>query len=292
MHDTGLQDHLTIVGLLPDFVLGKLDETTLRRVARHLELCPICRDECANAMNVLGTLALLSPPAGLRGAVLRRAAQPRPGRQENDAPQQPVRQKGRAAVPLRLLPGDERPRSLPFGQPLSRRVLVAASAAVFLASGLLGLNYERQYVGLPSIAFQDDRTEALLNDPAAAYPLDDSDLSSATTGVVFAQPTGRELYLIANGLPALPPDQRYQVWLFARGDRVVSLGTIAPGANGEVRALLEAPSPFDTYIALSLTAEPASGKRKPSSEEVLGGSFPVESAALSPAIDAAENGTS
>ena len=49
MHDTALQDHLTIVGLLPDFVLAKLDETTLRRVAQHLELCPICRDECANA---------------------------------------------------------------------------------------------------------------------------------------------------------------------------------------------------------------------------------------------------
>jgi hypothetical protein len=291
MHNTALQDHLTIAGMLPDFVLGTLDETTLRRVSRHLEHCPICRDEYANAMNVLGTLAAVPPPAGLRGAVLRRAAQPRTGRQENDSSEGIARQTA-PAVPLRLLLGDERPRSLPFGQPLSRRVLVAASAAVFLVSGLLGWNYERHHVGYSSVAFQDGRTQALLNDPAAAYPLDESDLSSSTTGVVFAEPAGRDLYLIANGLPALPPDQRYQVWLFARGDHVVSLGTIAPGANGEVRALLETPKPFDTYIALSLTAEPASGKHKPSTEEVLGGSFPAESAAVPPAIDGAETGAS
>ena len=42
MRDTTLRDHLTIVAQLPDFVLGKLDETSLRRVSpasgslRHL----------------------------------------------------------------------------------------------------------------------------------------------------------------------------------------------------------------------------------------------------------------
>jgi anti-sigma-K factor RskA len=286
MHDTALKDHLTIVGLLPDFVLGTLDETSLRRVAQHLELCSICRDECANAMNVLGSLAAVPPPAGLRGAILRRAAQLRTGRQVNDSPQETARHRARAAVPLRLLPADEQPRSLPFGQPLARRALVAASAALFLISGLLGLTYERLNVGIPSLTFPDARTQALVNDPAAAYPLNDSDFSATTTGVVFAEPTGRELYLTANGLPALPPDRHYQVWLFASGDRVDNLGTIVPGTNGEVRALLKAPNPFATYIALSLTAEPASGEPTPSTEEVLGGSFPVESAARLPTIDA------
>src|SRR5262245_13007191 len=151
MHDTELQDHLTIVGLLPDFVLGTLDETTLRRVARHLEFCSICRDECANAMNVLGSLAAVPPPAGLRGAILRRAAQLRAGRGENDSLRGPAPQKARAVVPLQLLSVAERPRSLPFGRPLSHRALVAAAAALFLISGLLGLTYERLNVGLPSI---------------------------------------------------------------------------------------------------------------------------------------------
>ena len=75
MRDTDIQDHLTLVELLPDFVLGKLDETSLHRVTRHLEDCQICRNESVTAMEALGTLAdVPPPPAFLRGAVLRRAA--------------------------------------------------------------------------------------------------------------------------------------------------------------------------------------------------------------------------
>src|SRR5215211_4587809 len=75
MRDTTLRDHLTIVAQLPDFVLGKLDETSLRRVSRHVDVCPTCRRELDNAMNVLGVLAVAPPPpAWLRGAILQRAA--------------------------------------------------------------------------------------------------------------------------------------------------------------------------------------------------------------------------
>src|SRR5215213_6027482 len=75
MRDTTLRDHLTIVAQLPDLVLGKLDETSLRRVSRHVDVCPTCRRELANAMNVLGVLAVAPrPPAWVRGAILQRAA--------------------------------------------------------------------------------------------------------------------------------------------------------------------------------------------------------------------------
>src|SRR3954471_5293393 len=74
MRDTTFRDHLVIVAQLPDFVLGKLDETSLRRVDRHLEACPTCRRELASAMDVLGSLTGAPPTAaGLRGAVLQRA---------------------------------------------------------------------------------------------------------------------------------------------------------------------------------------------------------------------------
>src|SRR5918997_6419609 len=75
MRDTTLRDHLVIVAQLPDFVLGKLDETSLRRVDRHLDVCAICRHELANAMDVLGALTAAAPPAPrVRGAILQRAA--------------------------------------------------------------------------------------------------------------------------------------------------------------------------------------------------------------------------
>ena len=295
MQDRSLQDHLSIVGLLPDFVLGKLDETSLRRVAKHLEQCATCRQECANAMDVLAALAdVPPPPVCLREAILRRAAEAEPIGQRDDADADPGasadRQKASHLVPLRVAPDTEHMHTVPFGAPRSRRVVLVASAAVFLVSGLLGLNYERHHASLPAALSQDARIEALMADPAAAYPLDDSDLPIPARGVVFAEPTGREVYLMADGLPALPPDRRYQVWLFTGRDGPVSLGMVSSGANGKVRALFETPAPFDTYIALSLTAEPTSGRSKLPPEEVLGGTFPAASALLPTTSDDAATG--
>jgi anti-sigma-K factor RskA len=125
----------------------------------------------------------------------------------------------------------------------------------------------------------------LTDESATAYPLDDSDLPVSATGVVFAEPQGREVYLVANGLPALPNDQRYQVWLFTANDQQQSAGLVTVGADGDLRAFLQTPAPFASYVGVALTAEPATGSAVPTSDLVLGGSFPpaiagVPSAAL------------
>jgi anti-sigma-K factor RskA len=119
-----------------------------------------------------------------------------------------------------------------------------------------------------------------VDDSATAYPLDDSDLSVSATGVVFAEPQGHEVYLVANGLPGLPHDQRYQVWLFTAGDQLDSAGLLTVGADGDLRALLQTPAPFTDYVGVALTAEPATGSTSPTSDLVLGGSFPPAIAAL------------
>lgn len=276
MHDTALRDHLRIVALLPDFVLGKLDEANQRRVARHLESCPTCRGELDNALNLLGMLAEVPPPpAVVRERILRRAA-------ESGAPSTPreipaPHDNGQArsiAAGAPGLPAAERVRDdVPFGQPIPRRALIAASAAVFLAAALAGWSYERQ--GAPG---QEQRISALMSDPRAAYPLDDSDLSITASGVVFAEPTGRDVYLIANGLPELPGNQRYQVWFFTVQDTQVSAGLVSAGADGAVRALLQTPAPFADYVGVGLTVEPQSGSASPTSDMVLGGSFPPTTA--------------
>jgi anti-sigma-K factor RskA len=279
MPDTAMRDHLTIVALLPDYVLGKLDETSVRRVTRHLDACPTCRRELGNAMDVLGELAAVSPPAPwLRAAILQRAAAQHPAA---------IRQEVTPGSVIAGLPATGKAgqnldsdadvrRRMPFGQPLPRWALVAASAAIFLVSGLLGWNYDQR-----NAVIVDDRISALVNDPATAYPLDDSDLPVAAAGVVFAEPKGREVYLVANGLPVLPHDQRYQVWLFTTENTQESAGLLAVGADGEIRALLQTTGPFADYVGVGLTAEPQTGSVVPTSDMVLGGSFPPEIAALS-----------
>lgn len=283
MRDTAIQDHLTIAELLPDFVLGTLDETSLHRVTRHLEDCQICRDEYGAAMEALGTLAATPPPpAFLRGAVLRRvAAFPpalgRPGHVRHALPPQRVG----AGNGIRLLTDVEGQDAPPFGRPLPHWTLAAASLLVFLVAGLAGIGFTQRNMSMPGMASPDQRIQALISDPGAAFPLDDSDLATAATGVVFAEPNGRDVYLVANGLPPLPQDQHYQVWLFSTDDQTVSAGQVALQADGEVRALLQTPDPFVDYVGVALTAEPQVGSLDPTSDMVLGGSFPPPSASLS-----------
>jgi anti-sigma-K factor RskA len=169
----------------------------------------------------------------------------------------------------------QRPTS--FGNSVPQWALVAASAAVLLVSGLVGWGYTQRN---GTMLNEDDLVSALVDDSATAYTLDDSDLSVPATGVVFAEPQGHEVYLVANGLPGLPRDQRYQVWLFTAGDQLESAGLLTAGADGDLRALLQTPAPFTNYVGMALTAEPDTGSTFPTSDLVLGGSFPPAIAAL------------
>jgi anti-sigma-K factor RskA len=279
MRDTTLRDHLVIVAQLPDFVLGKLDETSLRRVDRHLDVCATCRRELANAMDVLGSLAVVPPPATwVRGAILQRAdAEHQPAVRQEIAPSIAISEsKPTGAIGRSPVSATSYRRLRSSGQPAPRWALVA-SAAVFLVTGLAIWGYEQRN---GSAALQDTTISSLMNDSAAAYPLDDSDLPVSATGVLFAEPQGREVYLIANGLPALPNDQRYQVWLFTTDDQQQSAGLVTAGADGALRVFLETPAPFANYVGVALTAEPESGSAAPTSDLVLGGSFPLAIAAL------------
>src|SRR5215213_9312960 len=146
MRDTTLRDHLVIVAQLPDFVLGKLDETSLRRVDRHLETCSSCRRELANAMDVLGSLAVTPPPATwVRGAILQRATAEHPAAvQQAIAPSIAVSgPNATGEIGQGLVSATNRGRFMPSGQAVPNWALVA-SAAVFLVIGSVIWDYEQR----------------------------------------------------------------------------------------------------------------------------------------------------
>ena len=134
---------------------------------------------------------------------------------------------------------------MPSPPPVPRWALVASAAAVVLVTGLAGWSYEQRNSSA-TMHMQDIPVSTLVNDSANAYPLDDSDLPVSATGVLFAEPQGREVYLVANGLPALPQNERYQVWLFTTNDQQQSAGLVTVGARGDLRAFLEHPLPLPT----------------------------------------------
>ena len=126
--------------------------------------------------------------------------------------------------------------------------MAAVSAAVLLVGSFTSWHYEfRDHI------VQQMRIYALTSDPMAAHPLIDSDLSAPVSGVLYAEPTSSDAYLVANGLPALPPTEHYQVWLFKDDGAPISAGSLSVGANGDARALLQTPAPFDDYFAVALS---------------------------------------
>jgi anti-sigma-K factor RskA len=272
MKNTSLRDHIAIVGQLPDYVLGKLDETSLRRVTRHLEVCETCRHEATNAMVVLGLLAPEPPPAGAHAAILRRASEVRPV-SDHSAPGVESATVAPAGTAGFTLISERRRKQWSWSWPAASRAV--AAAAVVLVAGVLGWSYEQRNGGLT-----EERLYAMMSEQVTAYPLDDSDLSESAAGVVFAEPESREVYIVANGLPVLPQNQRYQVWLFTADDQQESAGLLTVGADGGLRAVLETPEPFADYVGVALTAEPLAGSDVPTSDLVLGGSFPPVIAAV------------
>lgn len=272
------REHLTIVSILPDFVLGTVDEASQQQVERHLRHCEVCRAEYDGAMAALSQLSPVPPPAPwVRGAILRRAAALPPSASSTSSP-------SRTGSAL----GREPRRPWRPGTATSRWVLAAASAIIFLiASGISDSDSH----GFSPMA--DTRLAGLLGNSAAAYPLDDSDIPTQATGVIFAEPKDSSLFLVANGLPALPGDQRYQVWLFTTDDELVSAGQVAVSPDGAIRQVLQTPGPFASYVGVALTAEPTTGSPAPTSDMVLGGSLPPpsDSLPLSPELLAEDTGS-
>lgn len=271
--DAPLRDHLVSVTQIPDYVLGTLDDTSLRRMERHLQRCDTCRNEYLFAMEALIHLGShVAPPPAARAAILERVSaettlpviRPRPRHMPAEVLPD--------AAPWRSWP---RPRDLrrvlPPAGPVSRG-LVAAAAALLLAMGAVGWLEEQRR---PSLA--EAQIEALVNDPSVAYSLVDSDLPITATGVVFADPGGRQAVLLANDLPLLPHDQRYQVWLFTIDNERVSAGMLSPGPDGAVMELLQMPDAFASYVGIALTVEPEDGSAAPTTDMVLGGSLPPPS---------------
>ncbi|HEU0116025.1 MAG TPA: anti-sigma factor [Thermomicrobiales bacterium] len=258
MNHKSAAEHRTIVESLPDYALGRLDDASASRVAGHLQRCAGCRQEFDLALDVLGGLAAAPPPSDwVRSAVLWRATE---GASEPDGADLDAAPPSPESPPARATP-------TPFGKPLPRLAVVAASLAVMLIGSLAVWNFE-----LRSGIDQHDRIYALVNNPAAAHPLQGTQLAAPVAGVVFAMPQGHDAYLVANGLPALPADERYQIWLFT-DDKPVSAGLLSVGPDGDAHVLFETPKPFGDYIAVALSAEPQAGSAAPTSALTLGGSI-------------------
>lgn len=239
-------EHVTIRERLPALALGSLDEAEAGETARHVETCPDCRAEWAGYVAVVDALALAAPDAapspGLRQRLLAAAA----------------RSAARPAVPV--APSPRPPRAAAPPRPAMRRWPAGrrwpAMALVAVAAVVLG--------GLLWAAFGRFMSPAV--PPVALSP---TDLAPEADGeLVFAR-GGRAATLTVRGLPVLPADQQYQLWLVSDGQRE-SGAVFSVNANGWAETAVDMTRAAADYERFGITIEPAGGSLGPTGERVLG----------------------
>lgn len=227
------------------YVVDALDPADRELFETHLRGCAECRQEVAELAATatrLGAGAAVSPPPGLRERVLAEAARTR------QLP--PLLSAHRAARPN---------RARWWREP----VTVAAALLLVVSSGLGALAWtEHRRAGQAEARVE--RVAALATDPdrveraGAALGGGRGTLVTADGAAVFR----------AAGLPELPADRAYQLWLISR-DSATSAGVL--GRSGSLQALVD-----DTggATALGLTVEPRGGSEEPTGELVLRLSLP------------------
>jgi anti-sigma-K factor RskA len=200
---------------------------------------------------LLGVAAALRPPPGLRERVLAEIGQ--------------VRQLG---PELRPAMHDQTFESGPpsrFAHWTRRAVAVGIAALVLAAAGLGVVTYQQRQ----EIQQQDDRVAGAraLSELLAAPDAQVSRVTSGdVTGTVVSSKQRDEAVFLSSGLPAVPADKTYQLWVIGPSGPT-SAGLLAVGESGSTTPALAA----DTAQAQSLavTVEPAGGSPRPTTQPLL-----------------------
>jgi anti-sigma-K factor RskA len=102
-----------------------------------------------------------------------------------------------------------------------------------------------------------------------AYDLRPDRPAPGATGRIYLTPDGRQATLVVAGLPALSPDETYQLWFRTANQGDVSMGTFAVDARGGAVIVVPIAPARVGYISCGITKEPQGGSRTPMGARVL-----------------------
>lgn len=244
-------------GLVGAYVLDALDEDERELFEQHLRSCAECAEEVRGLRNTatqLSHLSEASPPPQLRVAVLGTIAQSRPlppvvdrNRLGSDVPDHSSQ--SAKVVPLRRA-----------GRPVWQ-ALAAACALIAIVVSAWGYSQHREAQRATSA--RNSVIDALLNAP---------DVRASTTAMKQGQGTliysrrEHRLVLIARGMPALPANQTYQLWMMTKTGAPISGGLFRPDQTGNVE--VPASGDLDAVDRMGVSVEPAGGSAQPTAATV------------------------
>ena len=102
--------------------------------------------------------------------------------------------------------------------------------------------------------------------------LDGTEFSPGATGMIVMSRNGEYGTLVVDHLPALSPEEQFQLWLIQDGKRT-SGGVFSVSPEGYASLVISSPHPLDNYGSFGITIEPAGGSPGPTGEKVLGGNL-------------------
>jgi len=227
------ETHVAFEQDLAPYVLGALEEDEARELERHIDGCAHCRaerDRLRLAADALPRSVLqVEPPPSLKASLMA----------EVEGSADPAPRRLRLS---RLLPdlGGMRP------------VLAWVSAAFLLAVGIAS--------GWAITQLADDDTARTIT-----AQVDEKQLPLARANLIVPDDAQSGAVLRVSGMPTLPSNQVYQLWLDQDGEIVpgplFSVGESGTGSPG-LRAV-------DDADAVLVTREPSGGARAPSEEPIL-----------------------
>jgi anti-sigma-K factor RskA len=241
-----MMDHESIEGLIPAYALGAADPDESRIVEAHLVACATCRDLLAEYRDLSGDLLFAAPamaaPAGITERMRERLT--------------PVRH-------------EAAPRA--WWTRLRGALLVPALAAAVLLLLITNIYWFGRMNRLDrQVAQQASLVASLANAPAIALRAEAS--SPYAQGVVYKSTDSQAALLCVYGMPALPSDKAYQLWLIKDGKRE-SGGVFQVSANGFGFLMVKPAHPLTDYSSVGITVEPIGGSPAPTSPRVLGGNL-------------------
>jgi len=243
-------EHGTMRERVPDYALGCLDAADSADLERHLRGCAECRAELAEYEALTDALALAAadaePSPALRGRLLAAASATTP----------PPTLAARAAPPprgaTRTGGATQTGRATRMFNPRQAwPVLAVVALAAVVLGGLLWATAGRLLGG-------------------SVIALSPTEFAPGASGELRLSRAGDAATLVVQGLPALPPDRQYQLWLVHGDERDTgAIFSVDPTGWAEVPvALTRAAADYERF---GITIEPAGGSPEPTGEGVLRG---------------------
>lgn len=231
---------------IPAYTLGILSDSEQRLVAEHLAECTLCQSELQGYQSVVDQLPLavseISPSPRLKTLLMSQVTEKPAARQKETPPNWIDGLRGFFQ------------RVTPVWAGVSLVLVIALAATNFLLWRQVRQAEERSALAFTTLEMKSD----------VAAP--------EAEGLIVITPDGRYGTLVVNGLPALPDDRQYQLWL-VQGEQRISGGVFSVANSGYGALLVKAPQPLSEYSRFGVTIEPYGGSPGPTGDRVLAGSF-------------------